>query len=138
MTRRQIIAAFAEVKRIYFPRWDRQGRWTVEFGAIQQLRGSSGYCDSKAAKVFLADDVCGMMDAAILALLIHEICHDVGAAGHGRGWARRMEIAAKQAEKVDSNNVAFFLRNDIFCYCTWIDYQAITGLSAPPPIPRVN
>ena len=58
-----------------------------------------------------------MPNAGIRAFLIHEICHDVAAAGHNRRWALRMEKAATLAEKSCASEIAIIIRGDIFSYC---------------------
>ncbi len=50
------------------------------------------------------------------AFVIHEICHDVGAAFHNRAWADRMEKAASTAEDFGEAEVAAILRCDIESY----------------------
>ena len=75
----------------------------------------TGYCDSKVKRIYLAyNSMYGMTDAGVRASVIHEICHDVGAASHNRRWADRMEQASATAEKNNENEVAEILRSDIF------------------------
>lgn len=50
------------------------------------------------------------------AFLIHEICHDVGAANHNRKWAERMDRAATRADELDESEAAEILRSDIYSY----------------------
>lgn len=108
--------AFVDVKAQYFPRWDRAGLWRVRFHAEGMPTGDTGYCDTKAKTIHLDRQVLGMTDAGVLAILIHEICHDVGGAGHGRRWATRMEKAAQLAMRTGHEEVAEILRANIFSY----------------------
>ena len=136
MTKGTIIACFDGIKRSYFPRWDVAGKWKVEFADSAQCRSSTGYCDSRAATIFLDDSVCGMTDAGTRALLIHEICHDVAAAGHNLTWARRMECAAKRAVIHGDEKIAEILRSDIYSYCNQPTLElpkpiAVNSLTSP-------
>lgn len=126
MTKRQVIVCFDEVKREYFPRWDIDGKWKVKFADAERCRVSTGYCDSKAATIFLNEAVCGMTDVGVCAFLIHEICHDVAAAGHNLIWARRMERAAKRAAVCGKAEIAEILRSDIFSYCNSVTVAAVS------------
>jgi len=109
-----IVTIFDEVCSSYFPRWDRQREWTAEFGDANQCRNSTGYCDTVAKTVYVDKlSSIGMLDAGVRALLIHEICHDIGAAEHNRKWARRMERAAACAAELNEAEVADILRSDI-------------------------
>ncbi|MCH8851321.1 MAG: hypothetical protein IID41_01560 [Planctomycetes bacterium] len=117
MTERQIQACFAEVKEKYFHRWDRKGRWRVTIAESRLCRDNTGYCDSRSRTIFLDRQVCGMTNAGIRVFLIHEICHDVAAAGHNRLWALRMEKAATLAEKSGDSEIAKIIRCDISSYC---------------------
>ena len=118
MIEEEMKASFKKIKKTYSPRWDKNKEWQAEFAATDLCRGYSGYCDSKRKRVFLdSRDVRGMIPDAFLAFLIHEICHDVAAAGHNLTWARRMERAAKHAESIPEKEIAHHVRNQIFCEC---------------------
>ena len=116
MTRFQISSCFVQVKQRYFPRWDAHCEWKVIFGKAPHCRDATGYCDSKAMRIYLDDCVCEITDAGATGLLIHEICHDVAAAGHNRRWADAMGAAAMRAEHLGEGDVASMLRADIFSY----------------------
>jgi len=132
MTQPEVIAIFTNVKRVYFTRWDKGNRWKAQFAGHELCRGATGYCDSKTKTIFLNDSVCGMINAGVGAFLIHEICHDVGAAGHGQGGARRMEMVARQAVARGEHAVAKLLRNDIYSYCDFAVHKLVIGSSARP------
>lgn len=109
---------FTNVRTQYFPRWAQRGDWTIAFGSTEQLRGgNTAYCDTDAKVIYLDQRTFPTMSAdGQLAFIIHEICHDVGAAFHNRRWALRMERAAKDAERLDESEVAEILRSDIYSY----------------------
>lgn len=133
MTRREVIALFEVVKRNYFPRWDRAGEWRAEFADAERLRYATGYCDSKAKRVYLHDDVCSFRDSDyVAAFFIHEICHDVGAAHHIRPWTERMESAAQLAERRGEQGIADAVRNEAFSYSDLGVYREVTGLTDSP------
>ena len=109
---------FRRVRADYFPRWDKDCKWRALFGTDHECRLSTGYCDSKARSLFFCEpEFLRMPNAGRVALVIHEICHDVGAAGHNRRWARRMTSAAARAEALGADDVAKLLRGDVMSYC---------------------
>ncbi len=113
----KIDVIFEEIRSLYFPRWDRQRRWTAVFADAHQRRDNTGYCDTNAKTIYLdGRSVRTMSDAGVRAILIHEICHDVGAAHHNRAWATLMERTAQRAEELNESDVAKILRSDIYSY----------------------
>ena len=49
-------------------------------------------------------------------LLIHEICHAVADAGHGKVWQARMQMAAHRAGELGRDRLAELLREEIVNY----------------------
>ena len=118
LARMKIDTIFEEIRSLYFPRWDRQREWTVVFGCDQQCRRNTGFCDSAVKTIYLDEQsLRNMSDAGRRAFLIHEICHDVGAASHNRKWAKRMEGSATRADELNEPEVAEIMRSDIYSYC---------------------
>ena len=112
-----IESQFQDVRNLYFPRWDKSHEWDVVYGTLEQLRGNTGYCDTDAKTVYLDRDSMEQFALAeVRAFIIHEICHDIGTAFHKRGWASRMEIAAKRADGLGEADLAVRLRRHIFAY----------------------
>ena len=109
---------FDEIRSLYFPNWDRHREWSAVFGSLEQCRdGNTGYCDSNAKVIYLDEKTVRMMsESGFRAFLIHEICHDAGAANHNRAWATRMEQAAKLAESLNEPETARIVRCEIFAY----------------------
>jgi len=122
-----IDALFADIRLLYFPRWDRRRQWAAAFSSANQRHDNTGYCDARAKTIYLDERSIRMMtNAGVRAFLIHEICHDVGGASHSRGWATRMERAARRAEELNEPEVAKILHSDIYSYgCTGslVDYD---------------
>ncbi|WP_145354132.1 hypothetical protein [Roseimaritima multifibrata] len=108
---------FIDVRIHYFPQWDKRGDWTIAYGTTEQLRSNTGYCDTDANVIYLDGRAFPTMSAdGQRAFIIHEICHDVGAAFHNRRWAIRMEHAARTADRLGESDVAEILRSDIYSY----------------------
>ncbi|MDB5341932.1 MAG: hypothetical protein JWP89_309 [Schlesneria sp.] len=108
---------FNDIRVNYFPNWDKACHWKLDYGTRTQTRGNTGYCDSAAKMIYLdSRTVPRMSDAGQVAFIIHEICHEVGAAYHNRGWAERMEKAAQRAEILDQVDVARIIRSEIYSY----------------------
>ncbi len=64
---------FADVRRNYFPRWDRAGRWAVRASAPPGRPTIRGYCDLDTRTIWIAhpDEL----------TMIHEVVHAVAGAG---------------------------------------------------------
>ena len=106
-----------DVRTRYFPRWDKRREWRISFGTRSQLRDNTGYCDAKMKVVYLDRKAFSSMSVdGKRAFIIHEICHDVGAASHNRRWAIRMERAARVAGQSGEGEVADILRDEIYSY----------------------
>ena len=116
MTACQVISRFSDVKRKYFRRWDVHNEWRIHFADGPERRDATGYCDSIAKVIYLDDSVCGMTESGIAAFLIHEICHDVGAAGHNRRWAEAMNTVAESAHQHGERVLAVAVRDEVFAY----------------------
>ena len=102
-----------DVRRAFFPRWDRQRRWKVR--AIAGDPGC-GECltGERLIEITPPEDVLGLE-----LLLIHEICHaQARARGHGREWQARMRRAAERAGELGRADLAAALRTEVRCYRT--------------------
>jgi hypothetical protein len=102
---------FATVRKQFFPRWDREGRWRLRL--VDDLFGAQGKCDSDAKEIKIAFRLTG--DELHL-LLIHEIAHAVTGGGHGQIWQTRMLKAAQQAECLEHPDMALALRKEVEAY----------------------
>jgi hypothetical protein len=111
---------FQDIKRLFFPRWDRQGRWQV---STRSRRTVHGHCDSERRVIEIVFQHADADERD--KLIIHEICHDVADLGHGKKWQARMEQAAKRAEALGRHRLAQLLREEIVGY-----QQAPTSLEA--------
>lgn len=105
---------FQQIKRLFFPCWDRQNVWRI---STRSRRNVHGYCDVKRRVIEIvvqhADQ--DYQDK----LMIHEICHAVAAGGHGKVWQRRMEKAVTKADQLGRTRLAELLRQEI------VDYQEV-------------
>lgn len=104
-------ADFREVKRLYFPRWDRADRWRIRCDG--RLRGC-GLCDTK--KLLVTVQVVHADRTQLLLLLIHEIAHAAANCGHGKTWQRRMLVAADRADALGERALAAALREEVAGY----------------------
>ncbi len=116
---------FLEIKRQFFPRWDRDDRWRI---STRSRRTVHGYCDAERRVIEIviqhADPNKGDC------LLIHEMCHAVAKGGHGKVWQRRLEKAARIADELGRDVLAKLLRQEIVNYQEFADgreeaYQTI-------------
>lgn len=102
---------FQQIKRLFFPRWDRQNQWRI---STKSKRKVHGHCDPDRRVIEIVVQYADQdeMDR----LLIHETCHAVAAGGHGKVWQDRMEKAAKKADEVGRKRLAEMLRQEIVEY----------------------
>jgi hypothetical protein len=102
---------FLEIKRQFFPRWDRQNLWRI---STRSRRKVHGYCDRERRVIEIViqhtdPDKCDC-------LLIHEMCHAVANGGHEKVWQRRLEKAAVRADELGRDVLAKLLRQEIVNY----------------------
>ena len=89
----EIHAAYQEIRRIYFPRWDRSRSWDLR---ICEELPCFGCCNRDEKIITIRPIPAG---DGLRLLLIHEICHCCAGCGHGPKWRRRMRLAAAAARK---------------------------------------
>ncbi|MGA2108908.1 MAG: hypothetical protein ABSH25_14835 [Syntrophorhabdales bacterium] len=100
---------FENVRRAFFPRWDKEYRWRIQY--VDDLP-SEGLCDPTTKTISVNTDKGG--DATAI-LLIHEICHAV-AWGHGKAWLARMLKAADVALDRGDLSISDDLRKQVEQY----------------------
>lgn len=99
---------FHEIKRLFFPRWDRQNEWKLR---TTSARKCQGHCDRERKVIEIVARHSDPDDQDHL--LIHEICHAVTRGFHGRAWQRRMEKAAERADELGRTRLASLLREEV-------------------------
>src|SRR5262249_25280722 len=102
---------FLQIKQLFFPRWDRQGRWRV---STRSKRRVHGHCDleRRVIEIVVQHSDHDERDR----LIIHEVCHAVAEMNHGKKWQDRMEKAAKKADALGRQRLAQLLREEIVGY----------------------
>ena len=100
---------FEDVKKTFFPRWDRKREWKVR---SPKNLVPSGFCNTK--RKIIAVQPCYEKDMLTL-VLIHEICHAFGT-GHGSPWLLRMERAAERAKEIGRPKLAKAILKEIEGY----------------------
>jgi hypothetical protein len=102
---------FALAREHFFPEWDSEREWQIVAGRRKRSEGETGYCSSKEKRIYIdPQGVKGMPYDGGLALIIHEICHDVATAHHTERWVKRMEAAAQTAETLSQPELANKIR----------------------------
>jgi hypothetical protein len=90
--RAELQNSFEQIKREFFPKWDRLGEWKIEWASENDMHGSQGKCCSEK-KVILVSYLS-------YELIIHEICHAIAGPHHGKTWANRFLKAANHAGRI--------------------------------------
>lgn len=109
--KREIERQYEEVRRIFFPRWDRRTMWRLQI--VEDLDGAYGRCDAPHRRIRM---ISGFNGNQLVLVLIHEIAHAVVNGGHGKKWQARMELAAITAEALGRTELAGLLRREIAGY----------------------
>ena len=99
---------FHEIKRLYFPRWDRKNEWKLR---TTSERKCHGHCDRERKVIEIVARHSDPDDQDHL--LIHEICHAVTKGFHGRGWQCRMEMAAERADELGRTRLSKLIREEV-------------------------
>lgn len=93
-------AAFKDVRKIFFPRWDRQKKWSVELNPDLPWPGR---CERGIKKIILK--LIPEDDDELKLILIHEICHAL-IPNHKKRWRDRLTIAAAKAKSIGETALA--------------------------------
>lgn len=106
--------AFENVRTMFFPRWDRQGAWSVEEVCDLPARGK---CLRKDKTLLLRH---AFKDEDTLhCLLIHEICHAVTDEYHTQRWLMRYRKAGEQAKRMGLHRLAALILEEaeLYAHC---------------------
>ena len=98
------------IRRTYFPRWDKLQQWCVK-----KVHGfpSFGNCDQENKTISLQPN---LNNKLLEELLIHEICHAVTNGNHGKKWKDRMLKASKVAKQIGQMDLSNELKEDVERY----------------------
>lgn len=100
--------SFGFVRKVFFPRWDRDHRWGVK--RVWHLP-AQGRCDRASKNILLKDQP--SQEDELYYLLIHEICHAISSPYHGRRWQERMIKASDKAGKIGRRELAKMLDEEV-------------------------
>lgn len=100
-----------DIRRDYFPKWDRQGEWRMRLSSVGAEHGRC-YPEKKLITIARVLDGKDERDA----LMIHEICHAVTSGSHGEPWLRRMEKAVSHAQTLGRDQLAELLQKQVAEY----------------------
>ncbi len=103
--------SFELVRRVFFPRWDRNREWGIK--RVWHLP-ADGKCD-RISKNILLKELSPEKDE-LFCILIHEICHASSSPYHGKRWQERMAIAGEQAEKIGLKKLSQLIDEEVKRY----------------------
>ena len=102
-----IHAAYQQIRKIYFPRWDRSRSWSLR---ICEKLPCFGCCNRSAKVIAIRPIPAG---DGLRLLLIHEICHCCAGSGHGPRWQGRMLMAAATAGRAGMGGLANMIAEEV-------------------------
>lgn len=108
--RRIAFAEYERVKELYFPRWDRQGRWRLL--VKNDIDGLVGRADPDLKRI----EIKPMSGLELTITVIHEIAHAVAGKGHAKRWQDRMTKAAKHAASVGETKLGKMIDEEVDAY----------------------
>ncbi len=109
---RALRRAFRDVRKIYFPRWDLRGQWTVK--KVKHLPISApviAHTNHSLKTIFV--NYLPNNKNSLYCLLIHEICHAITSGQHNKRWEKRMMKSADKATKMDNIQLAKLIYEDL-------------------------
>jgi hypothetical protein len=115
----EITVLYEQVKKSYFPKWDRDGRWTLKIisGHSERLDGAFGISMFRTREILINQNFAQAQDKEeVELLLIHEICHAVTNCGHKETFFKRFEKTAQSADEKGLHSFAELIRNEIESY----------------------
>ena len=100
---------YQNIRKLFFPRWDREGLWKVSSNLPEDGKVSSGlgYCDPDNKIIHVMTDSEGYS-----LTLAHEICHAVTTQSHEKKWFQRMMKANVVADQLGNDQLATEIRED--------------------------
>lgn len=113
IAQQKLAELFAIARECFFPRWDPRGEWEI----VAKRCEATGYCQLKEKRIYVdPNQATFMLEDGLLALIIHEICHDVATAFHTERWVERMEKAAQKAESLERPELACQIRASAYSH----------------------
>lgn len=103
---------FDDVRRKYFPRWDKKREWKAR--AVADIHGAVARCVSNSKTIKIQQPPPDGDELALV--LIHEIAHAVTTDSHGKRWIARMEKAATRAAEIGQPNIARLIAEEVARY----------------------
>lgn len=109
---------YGEIRRIFFPDFDKKQRWSLRMAYSEYFIGCT-FCKDKT--IVYSSQLLTQPIIALNVILIHELCHaDLGAkcGAHGKRWRHRMFEAAEIARKkpVRDLNLHYALIGEMWRY----------------------
>jgi hypothetical protein len=124
MDKNNLVNIFYNVRKEYFPRWDKINLWKViDKVPVDTLKGQCDI-DKKLIRINLSR---AQNNTDIEVTLCHEICHAVTDAFHGKKWESRYNRIADKAETNGRRELAQLIRSEINSYKT-SGYRVTAGI----------
>jgi len=104
---------FNYIREIFFPRWDKKGRWKIKLGPLppESPPKSQGWCDRKKRKItikYIPEN-----QNIFYALLIHECCHAVTNDDHEKWFQERMLKVAQKAYQIGNEMLGNLIKFEV-------------------------
>ena len=102
---------YNRIKEVYYPRWDRLGRWKLEIK--DEVDGANGRANVENKTIELLR---GFKGPYLSLLIIHEIAHAVVGSSHEKKWRNRMNKAYEKAIEIGEDEIANMIQKELSGY----------------------
>jgi hypothetical protein len=104
---------FDVIRKDYFPRWDREKQWIIQFDGLRSL---SGLCEQESSTIWICAQA-PERGVKLKAIIIHEMCHALRHCyGHGTSWQKVMLRKASIAEEKGEKRLSCLLYDQVRAY----------------------
>ena len=106
------------IRRQLFPRWDHSNTWRIRHGwksgiAIFSPRAC---CDTPHRTIWVSSEIMEQGEPELRKVLVHEICHALTTAKHGRLWFSKMKEKVDRAKRLGMDDLSCRIEQEVIDY----------------------
>jgi len=108
-----VISIYDTVKKTYFPDWDRNNQWRVEFkDTLTDGWLGNSFSDRRTKTIEIYQMFAPNDDNDWYCLIAHQITHVITGASHNQKWMSRFLEVANQADLLGQKSLAYLIRDN--------------------------